>query len=180
MYLPASLLAVSFPLSCLNQRTSPWSLTTSQTLFSSNLIQVVQNGTPDDKATHLKLVTQFWVYILLTLVLTCATLLPSIILQRKLWVKWLICCRSLAHFMLNWAFCISLGKKFCEPSYEADQLVSMNIHGQWSSGIQIGACSSNYRGKHESYIHTTVANAIFVISLSQHFFILFFCHSTTA
>ncbi|KIW23674.1 uncharacterized protein PV07_11854 [Cladophialophora immunda] len=62
MYLPASLLA---------------------TLFSSNLIQVVQNGTPSDKATHLKLVTQFWVYILLAVVLTGASLLPAILLQRK-------------------------------------------------------------------------------------------------
>ncbi|KIV99997.1 hypothetical protein, variant [Verruconis gallopava] len=63
MYLPASLLA---------------------TLFSSNLIQLVEDGNPSAQSgpTHFRLASQFWMYALLTAVMTMMTLLPTFLVSK--------------------------------------------------------------------------------------------------
>ncbi len=78
-YLPASLVAVSYPflLRCFN-----WMLRLGpmKTIFSSSLIQLRQSN---ETSEHLIVASQFWIYVLVTVLLTGVTVSILLFLKRR-------------------------------------------------------------------------------------------------
>jgi len=81
IFLPASIIAV-----CFSQPKYLGSANSRQTIFSSNLIQVRQNGDSNDQSTHLVVATQFWIYVVITLVLTIITVGSTRLLEYR-WLR---------------------------------------------------------------------------------------------
>lgn len=59
------------------------------TIFSSNLVQVKQDGASDGQGTHLVVATQFWIYVVVTLALTVITLGCTRLLEYQ-WLRGLL------------------------------------------------------------------------------------------